>query len=126
MGFLSRLRRREAKASKKVKPKRAAKPVSDIKINQNGQYYKVFESTTRDGKKGHTLLQTNKDALNLADIQAIKDYIKTHKAGTSGERTDDIIQVNEIYSYDGGSGMKRQLRKDGIWITKSTLLRDRR
>lgn len=95
------------------------KPSSGLTINKKGQYYKVFQVDAKNKKDyQYVAIRTNRDILSKEDFREIEDYISEMDDPNYGHLEDPSIK--EVYSYDGVSGLKRQLRENGQWTTVDT------
>lgn len=95
------------------------KPSSGLTINQKGQYYKVFQVDAKNKRElQYVAICTNRDILSKEEFAEIEDYISKMDDTDYGWLEDPSIK--EVYSYDGTSGIKRQLRKNGQWMTVDT------
>jgi len=95
------------------------RPSSDLTINKKGQYYKVFQVDAKNRSEYvYVAINTNRDVLSKEELTEIEDYISKMDDPNYGWVEDPTIK--EVYSYDGTSGIKRQLRENGQWSTVDT------
>lgn len=95
------------------------KPSSDLTINKKGQYYKVFQVDAKNRSEYvYVAINTNRDILSKDEFEEIEDYISEMDDSKYGRLEEPSIK--EVYSYDGTSGIKRQLRENGQWMTVDT------
>lgn len=95
------------------------KPSSDLTINKKGQYYKVFQVDAKNKRDyQYVAIRTNRDILSKQEYEEIEDYISKMDDTEYGWLEEPSIK--EVYSYDGTSGIKRQLRENGQWMTVDT------
>lgn len=95
------------------------RPSSVLTINQKGQYYKVFQVDAKNRREyQYVAIRTNRDILSKNELEEIEDYISEMDDTDYGWLEDPSIK--EVYSYDGTSGIKRQMREDGQWMTVDT------
>lgn len=95
------------------------RPSSDLTINKKGQYYKVFQVDAKNRREyQYVAIRTNRDILSKNELAEIEDYISEMDDADYGRFEDPSIK--EVYSYDGTSGIKRQMREDGQWMTVDT------
>jgi hypothetical protein len=95
------------------------KPSSDLTINKKGQYYKVFQVDAKNRSEYvYVAINTNRDILSKDEFEEIEDYISEMDDSEYGWLEEPSIK--EVYSYDGTSGIKRQLRENGQWMTVDT------
>ena len=95
------------------------RPSSDLTINKKGQYYKVFRVDAKNRREyQYVAIRTNRDILSKNELAEIEDYISEMDDTDYGWLEDPSIK--EVYSYDGTTGIKRQMREDGQWMTVDT------
>ncbi len=95
------------------------RPSSDLTINKKGQYYKVFQVDAKNRREyQYVAIRTNRDILSKNELAEIEDYISEMDDTDYGWLEDPSIK--EVYSYDGTTGIKRQMREDGQWMTVDT------
>lgn len=95
------------------------RPSSDLTINKKGQYYKVFQVDAKNRREyQYVAIRTNRDILSKNELAEIEDYISEMDDTDYGWLEDPSIK--EVYSYDGTTGIKRQMREDGQWTTVDT------
>ena len=95
------------------------RPSSDLTINKRGQYYKVFQVDAKNRREyQYVAIRTNRDILSKNELAEIEDYISEMDDTDYGWLEDPSIK--EVYSYDGTTGIKRQMREDGQWMTVDT------
>lgn len=121
--FISKLtpKRIINKQAKPIPPQvtKNVKPSSDLTINKKGQYYKVFQVDAKNRSEYvYVAINTNRDILSKQEYEEIEDYISKMDDSKYGWLEEPSIK--EVYSYDGTSGIKRQLRENGQWITVDT------